>query len=179
MRWAKKGMLAVVLLGALVVGLQVYLHQFTSSPEGIVEDFFDSYNHADINGMVACMEPGTEQIVSGGVDLAGSVIGAITGIDLDLGAFVDIMPAFEDEFFDYAEEITIENVQVVSYTPAFEPELTETLVEFMPALVNVLAEDAVVSFQIAGTEESIQVEVVHYGTDGWRIPLDAELSPVD
>ena len=172
MRWAKKGMLAVVLLGALVVGLQVYLHQFTSSPEGIVEDFFDSYNHADINGMVACMEPGTEQIVSGGVDLAGSVIGAITGIDLDLGAFVDIMPAFEDEVFDYAEEITIENVQVVSYTPAFEPELTETL-------VNVLAEDAVVSFQIAGTEESIQVEVVHYGTDGWRIPLDAELFPVD
>ena len=89
------------------------------------------------------------------------------------------MPAFEDEVFDYAEEITIENVQVVSYTPAFEPELTETLVEFMPALVNVLAEDAVVSFQIAGTEESIQVEVGHYGTDGWRIPLDAELSPVD
>ena len=157
MRWAKKGMLAVVLLGALVVGLQVYLHQFTSSPEGIVEDFFDSYNHADINGMVACMEPGTEQIVSGGVDLAGSVIGAITGIDLDLGAFVDIMPAFEDEVFDYAEEITIENVQVVSYTPAFEPELTESLVEFMPALVNVLAEGAVVSFEIAGTEESIQV----------------------
>lgn len=45
----------------------------------------------------------------------------------------------------------------------------------MPELVNILAEDAVVEFQIQGTDIIGQLEVSYYGNDGWRISLDSEL----
>ena len=175
MKLVRRGIFDIILLGVLFGALSVYLNMFTSSPRGVVEQFYEAYNSSDINGMVACMEPGTEQIVSGGVDLTSSILGAITGVDLDLSALIDIMPLFADTSFDNTEQILIQNVHVVSYTPAFAPEITEPLIEIMPELVNILAEDAVVEFQIQGTDVIGQLEVSYYGNDGWRISLDSEM----
>lgn len=177
MKRARSVLLVIVLLGILFGALQIYLHQFSSSPQGVVEDFFDAYNHSDVNGMAACMEPGTESLVSGSVDLVGSVLGAMTGVDLDLNALVDLLPALSDTEFDSTPHIEIENVQVIAYTPSstFPPDVTEALVNAMPALVNLLAEDATVAFQLAGEDVSTTVEVIRYGSDGWRIPMDSDL----
>lgn len=162
-----------ILIGILFIGVKIYLTQFASSPAGVVESFFDAYNHSDINGMVSCMEPGTEQMVSGATDLAGSLLGVLTGFDLDFGALVDIMPFFSDTGFDHTPQIPISDVRVISYTSAFSPELTDLLVNFMLEFINVIADTAVVSFQVEGTE--LQVDVINYGADGWRIPLDSAL----
>ena len=64
MKRARPVLLVIVLLCILFGALQIYLHQFSSSPQGVVEDFFDAYNHSDVNGMAACMEPGAEDLVS-------------------------------------------------------------------------------------------------------------------
>ena len=101
----------------------------------------------------------------------------MTGVDLDLNALVDLLPAFSDTEFDSTPRIEIENVQVIAYTPSstFPPDVTEALVNAMPALVNLLAEDATVAFQFAGEDVSTTVEVIRYGSDGWRIPMDSDL----
>lgn len=173
MRRIKRYGLLFIFIGILIIGLKVYLVQFTSSPQGVVEDFFYAYGRSDLNGMVSCMEPGTEQMVSGATDLAGSLVGILTGVDFDFGALVDLMPFLAEMGFGYMEQIPISDIKVVSYTPAFAPELTDFLIGLMPELVNVMADAAVVSFQIEGIE--MQVEVIHYGADGWRIPMDSQL----
>lgn len=90
MKFLKRSLIAVLVLGLLLGGVVVYLKQFSSSPQATVERFFDCYGNSDINGMVACMEPQAEQMV-------------------------------------------------------------------------------------AGLDTPIQVEVVFYGSDGWRIPMDSDL----
>lgn len=175
MTWLRRSLVLVLIVVIFLVGLLVYLHQFSSSPQGVVEDFFSAYNHADIRGMVDCVEPIAEQLVNGGTDLASSLLGAFTGIDFDLGIVLDVMPAFSDSALDSTPQIPIENAQVVSYTPSFAPKLTKALVSLIPPLVNVMADDAIVSFQVSGTDVVLQADVVNYGTDGWRIPMDSTL----
>lgn len=122
-----------------------------------------------------CIEPLAGQLVNGGTDLASSLLEAFTGIEFDLGIVLDVMPAFSDSPLDSTPQIPIENAQVVSYTPSFAPELTTALVSLIPPLVNVMADDAIVSFQISGTDVVLQTDVVNYGADGWRIPMDSTL----
>lgn len=175
MKFVKRFIPIILLFAVLSGGLLVYLKQFSSSPERTVESFFAAYNTSDINGMVACMEPQTEQLVQGGTGIASSLFGAITGVDLDLGDLIDLMPLFANTEFDYTEEIFISDIHVISYTPIVDSEVITLLIDFMPDLVNVLAKDAVVGFRINGTDVTAQLEVNFYGNDGWRIPLDADL----
>lgn len=171
-----KRFITVILLLALIGGvIFVYLKQFSSSPQKTVEHFFDAYNTSDINGMVACMEPQTEQLLQGSTGIASALFGAITGVDLDFGDLIDLMPLFANTSFDSSEEIFITDIQIISYTPIADSEIIPLLIHYMPDLVNVLAKDAVVEFRIEGTDVTAQLEVVFYGNDGWRIPLDADL----
>lgn len=51
MRWVKRSLVLVLIVGIFLIGLLVYLHQFSSSPQGVVEEFFSAYNQADVRGM--------------------------------------------------------------------------------------------------------------------------------
>lgn len=176
MRWARRGIASVLILAMLVIGLKVYLVQYASSPQGAVEGFFSAYNNADIQGMVSCMEPGTEDLLSGGTELANAVVKALLGVDLHLDALIDVMPAFANQLVGDTEMVAIQNVQVLSYSPVIDAKLADFLVGLMPELVNVLADEAVVAFEIE--DAAAQLEVRFYGENGWRIPLDTELLPL-
>ena len=178
MRIVKKLIWIPVVLCILYVALLTYLHLCTSSPTSVVEDFWDAYNRNDVNEMVACMDPQTEQIFTGGTDLASSLLSGITGFDLDLAAMINILPLFADTSLDTQQRITIDTIQVVSYSPAFDPAIAEPLISMIPELVNIMAERAVVEFRIEGVNTSVQLEVVYYGQDGWRIPMTSDLIPV-
>lgn len=175
MKWIKRGMIAVIIIGVVIGGAWFYIDRKVSSPEKVVAQFFDAYNNADVNGMLDCMDPAAEEVFSAGADLMGSILGEITGFELDLNALIGLAPVLADTAFDYTEHATVEDIRVVSYTPAYNPEWTEPLINFMPALISILAEEAVVEFRIAEADAIAHLEVFYYQGVGWRIPMDAEI----
>lgn len=175
MKWIKRGIITVLIVGIAIGGVWFYFDRKVSSPEKVVTQFFNAYNNSDVNGMLDCMDPATEEIFSAGTDLMSSLLGEITGVDLDLNALLGLAPVLADTAFDYAEYITVEDIRIVSYTPIYNSDWIEVLIDFIPPLVSVLAEEVVVEFRVAEVDAIAHLELFYYQGAGWRIPMDAEL----
>ena len=65
-------------------------------PEETIEAYEDAINAMDVEAMLECMDEGTRNAMTAGLDVTMNIVGAVTGFDLGIGAedLIDMMPFF-------------------------------------------------------------------------------------
>ncbi|MCD8082486.1 MAG: hypothetical protein LUE86_02890 [Clostridiales bacterium] len=68
-----------------------------SMPEDTLEEFEDAVNDMDVQGMMDCMDEDTVSALTSGMDIMMKIVGAATGVDLDISAedLLNVMPLFQ------------------------------------------------------------------------------------
>lgn len=87
----------VVVVAVVVVGTVVYKNY--DSPKSTIEKFEDSYNSADVDGMIECFDPSVQALYSG----ANSILSDFIGMDIgDLSAMLPFLAEIDDSG-DYSD----------------------------------------------------------------------------
>lgn len=180
---------AAFLLGLATACVSYFAH----GPEETVESFFDSVVSMDYEGMLGCVDPGTEKQIRAVMGITGDLFGAITGIGLDFEDLAALAPMFAPEVD--ASLVDIGGVETVLYSDASEKKIAEicrkannggsigegyqsdnAIIEFLqeykiviPGLEKLLAKTAVVKLTAAETGEVLYIPMVNAGWGDWRI----------
>lgn len=106
----------VVVVSVVVVGTVVYKNY--DSPKSTIEKFEDSYNSADMDGMIECFDPSVQALYSG----ANSILSDFIGMDIgDLSAMLPFLAEIDDSG-DYSDlpkiDISVLDVDKTSDTTA-------------------------------------------------------------
>lgn len=106
----------VVVVAVVVVGTVVYKNY--DSPKSTIEKFEDSYNGADMDGMIECFDPSVQALYSG----ANSILSDFIGMDIgDLSAMLPFLAEIDDSG-DYSDlpkiDISVLDVDKTSDTTA-------------------------------------------------------------
>lgn len=111
----KKLLIFTMVLGLLVGAFSAYVAVFVGSPEDTTREFFDAAQSLDFDSMLSCMDPGTEKQIRAMLNLTGSLMGSLTGIDLDLEALASLAPSLVP-FVDMDQQIQILSVETMLYS---------------------------------------------------------------
>lgn len=85
--------LVVVVVAVIGGGITIY-NRVADSPRSTIQNFEDSYNNKDIDGMIECMEPDVQSIYSG----ANSLMSTFLGMDIsDLASMLPFMEAVDED----------------------------------------------------------------------------------
>mgnify|MGYP000764249130 FL=1 len=98
----------VVVVSVVVVGTVVYKNY--DSPKSTIEKFEDSYNSADMDGMIECFDPSVQALYSG----ANSILSDFIGMDIgDLSAMLPFLAEIDDSGdYSYLPKIDISVLDV-------------------------------------------------------------------
>lgn len=98
----------VVVVSVVVVGTVVYKNY--DSPKSTIEKFEDSYNSADMDGMIECFDPSVQALYSG----ANSILSDFIGMDIgDLSAMLPFLAEIDDsDDYSYLPKIDISVLDV-------------------------------------------------------------------
>ncbi|MDD3369382.1 MAG: hypothetical protein PHP50_10960 [Lachnospiraceae bacterium] len=164
--WAKLAAAGVCIIGIL----GVFLTNYVNGPDDVVEDFLTAIQEMDINEMIGCMDPKSEKQLNAVMGISGSVVGAVTGFDLDMSAAAELLPMFMDGSEYDTMEIEVLDTDVVYSGNA----MADAIPFEIEGLDKIFAKDAEVSvtIMIDGETESDTVECHNYGWGNWRIEME-------
>lgn len=181
---------------AFVLGLaSACLSHFVPSPEETVDTLFSSIEELDYNAMLDCIDSKTGKQLRAIMGITGDLLGSLTGIDIDLEAFMDLAPAFGS----YLEmpELGVFHAETVLYTDYSAKKIQQIcmkanngeaidsgyisdndIISFLnkyhltlPGLENLLAKTAIV--KVTDSTGAVgYLPMVNEGNGDWRILME-------
>lgn len=115
MKRMKRGL--CLMLATLMVALLTACGSPEKEIRHLTENFCDSYNHLDIEGMTACLEPNLARLIDAAFGMTMGLMGEALGADLDIDpqllydlitVYMDIAPADDELLQALREQPTIE-----------------------------------------------------------------------
>ena len=185
------------LVVAFIIGaVAACLNFFVSSPAEGAENLFACVENLDFDGMLGCMDSTTEKQIRATMSLAGGILGAVTGIEMDFELWLSYMPAFTP--FVEVPELGIESYETVLYADCSTAKIMDyyyrategedlptgylsdnTIINFLqqynislPGIENLIAKTAIVKITLADGEVGY-VPMVNEGMGDWRVLCSA------
>lgn len=130
-------------------------------PEETIEAYEDAINAMDVEAMLECMDEGTRNAMTAGLDVTMNIVGAVTGFDLGIGAedLIDMMPFFTAIAGEYG----------VGEYPQVDFQVTKTLIK---------GDKATVYFIEANTGQEQVINMEKQGGK-WLMTMDLTLLSED
>lgn len=101
-----KSLAAVCLAAVMAGGCTELPHTWEPLPEDTVEELERAYNHMDAAAMIECLDERTTRDITLGIEATMGLVGAITGIELEISGedLISMMPMLQELVYEYSDE---------------------------------------------------------------------------